>query len=360
MTEAEPFHWGPRRVLPEGRIEQNPAYLPAEAEYEQAATLGLYDYMRKSRSKGFCLSLSGGADSACCAILVHRMGQRLQELFNKNRKEVKQDLSYWPELVIELGKANSFQINKLLLACLYQSTENSSDTTRMAARAIAENIGCFYEEVDITPQLRQYTADAERIIGRKISWENDDLALQNIQARVRAPMIWYWTNLRGSLLLTTSNRSEGSVGYSTMDGDMAGGIAPIAGVSKDFVRSWLVFAEKELGYQGLSLVNALQPTAELRPLTMHQTDEKDLMPYALLDQIENLLISKKYSENEALSVLVLKGEYDAVYLKTCISRFITLWRRNQWKRERLAPSFHLDTYNIDPRTWCRYPILSGE
>ena len=86
-------------------------------------------------------------------------------------------------------------------------------------------------------------------------------------------------NINNALLLTTSNRSEGDVGYATMDGDTSGSISPIAAVSKYFILKWLHYAQKELGYSGLSGVNSLQPTAELRPLEMNQTDEDDLMPF---------------------------------------------------------------------------------
>ena len=73
----------------------------------------------------------------------------------------------------------------------------------------------------------------EHALGRELTWQTDDLALQNIQARVRAPGIWLLANVQNCLLLTTSNRSEASVGYCTMDGDTAGSISPIAGVDKD-------------------------------------------------------------------------------------------------------------------------------
>jgi len=287
------------------------------------------------------------------------MTQRLREAFASDADSVGHQLGYWPEALRLLQEKDARGLHRLMLACLYQATENSSADTRAAAQAIAEGTGCTYDETDVTEQLKLYTREAERIAGRELTWEQDDLALQNIQARVRAPMIWYWTNLRGSLLLTTSNRSEGSVGYSTMDGDMAGGLAPIAGVSKDFVRRWLRFAQEEMGYTCLDQVNHLAPTAELRPLETKQTDEADLMPYPLLDRIENLLVYQKRSKDEALNTLRAEGNYEEPYLKSCIDRFQSLWQRNQWKRERLAPSFHLDSYSVDPKTWCRYPILSG-
>ena len=208
--------------------------------------------------------------------------------------------------------------------------------------------------------MRGYVDTIETALGRPLTWETDDLALQNIQARVRAPGIWLLTNVQNCLLLTTSNRSEASVGYCTMDGDTAGSISPIAGVDKDFVKKWLRWAETKLGYEGLRYVNALQPTAELRPLADHQTDERDLMPYTLLNRIERLAFYDRLSPTAVLAQLVAEDTgFDRAQLVAFVRRFYTLWSRNQWKRERYAPSFHLDDYNVDPRSWLRFPILSG-
>jgi NAD+ synthase (glutamine-hydrolysing) len=172
-------------------------------------------------------------------------------------------------------------------------------------------------------------------------------------------------NMRRSLLLSTSNRSEAAVGYATMDGDTAGGLSPIGGIDKAFLRNWLVWLEK-IGPTGmhpipsLNAVNVQTPTAELRPQERHQTDEEDLMPYPVLDAIEHLAIGDKRSPSDCLEVLQSEfPEYDRATLLVWVKRFFRLWSRNQWKRERYAPSFHVDDKNLDPKTWCRFPILSG-
>src|SRR5205085_72196 len=144
----------------------------------------------------------------------------------------------------------------------------------------------------------QYEALVSDAIGRKLCWSQDDLALQNIQARVRGPSVWLLANLKNALLLSTSNRSEAAVGYATMDGDTCGGLSPIAGIDKAFLRRWLRWLETR-GPEGshpiaaLAAVNCQQPTAELRPAGACQTDESDLMPYELLDAIERCAIRDK-------------------------------------------------------------------
>jgi NAD+ synthase (glutamine-hydrolysing) len=166
-------------------------------------------------------------------------------------------------------------------------------------------------------------------------------------------------NINNALLLTTSNRSEGDVGYATMDGDTSGGLAPIAAVDKHFIQQWLLWAEKELGYEGLIPVNILNPTAELRPLEKNQTDESDLMPYDILVAIERLAIRDRFSPVNVFRKLQEQQIESDELLKSHIEKFYSLWSRNQWKRERTAPAFHLDDFNVDPRTWCRFPILSS-
>jgi NAD+ synthase (glutamine-hydrolysing) len=165
-------------------------------------------------------------------------------------------------------------------------------------------------------------------------------------------------NIKRAVLLTTSNRSEGDVGYATMDGDTSGSLAPIAGLSKIFIIQWLQWAETELGYSALQAVNNLAPTAELRPLEKQQTDEADLMPYITLAEIERHAILLRKPPAQVYEAM--KATYpDHVQLKNYIKKFFRLWAANQWKRERLAPSFHVDELNVDPRTWCRFPILSS-
>ena len=88
------------------------------------------------------------------------------------------------------------------------------------------------------------SAQSRQAIGRELTWERDDVSLQNIQARARGPGIWLLANLRNALLLTTSNRSEAAVGYATMDGDTCGGLAPIAGIDKAFLLDWLKWMER--------------------------------------------------------------------------------------------------------------------
>lgn len=337
---------------------------PPQERFARATAMGLWDYLRKSRSRGFVLSLSGGADSAACAVLVHLACRWALE--ERGDDLVRQDLSHLRDLpdVLDAGSLCGH-----LLVCAYQATRNSGSVTLEAARAVASGTGARFLAWDVDELVQGYLAIGETALGRPLDWSTDDIALQNIQARVRAPSVWLLANVTDSLLITTSNRSEMAVGYATMDGDTSGSVSPLAGIDKSFLLEWLAHLQHH-GLPGveslpwLSAITAQAPTAELRPRRAgeaEQTDEADLMPYPLLSRMEILSLRERKSPAQCLEALLADPDWnsDPARLKDWVKRFFRLWARNQWKRERYAPSFHLDQHNLDPRSWCRFPILSG-
>lgn len=350
--------------LARSRASTEPKLLAPATKHEEftdAVTLGLFDYLRKSRSEGFVISLSGGVDSSAASCLVALMvKQAIRELgFSGFARK----FSYisWIK-----GAKSEAQAMKKILACVYQRTTNSSKVTHDAAAGLAKEIGADFYDIDISNLVADYQSLISKATGVKLSWDKHDLALQNIQARVRSPSVWLLANLRRALLLSTSNRSEAAVGYTTMDGDSSGGLSPLGGIDKAYLRVWLTWLEKE-GPQGLSKfpslkrVNVQAPTAELRPQKEKQTDEKDLMPYEVLDTIERYAIRDKLLPEDVLALVTEQyaRRFSASDLTAWVRRFFTLWSINQWKRERYAPSFHVDDESLDPKTWCRFPILSG-
>jgi NAD+ synthase (glutamine-hydrolysing) len=159
-----------------------------------------------------------------------------------------------------------------------------------------------------------------------------------------------------------------------MDGDTSGCVAPIAGLSKEYIREFLAWTIRngplgiDDGIRAMSNIVNQQPTAELRPSKYNQTDETDLMPYHRLHQIERMVVKNRYTPIEIFRSLKKnfnnmddKSVYDNYNNKLIkdITKFFRLFSRNQWKRERYALSFHMDDHNLDPRTWCRTPILTG-
>lgn len=411
-------------------------------EFARATALGLFDYMRKSRSRGFALSLSGGADSATIAALIRlgvkwgrrSLGTRLFLRWLARPFSSNGSLDAFPALAaldaefgeaadafengdveplaallnplkspqitaktenaenaqnaVESGDRVDFNADDLedalerrivapLLTTVYQATRNSGEITRVAAREVADFCGAthFVFNVDgIVEAYKELVADAT---GAPFDWTTDDLALQNIQARSRGPSVWLLANRSGRLLLSTGNRSEVACGYATMDGDTCGGLSPIAGIDKAFVRKWLVWAEKtgvlldfddqgnEIRFKApaLRFINEQQPTAELRPVAAKQTDEADLMPYAILNLFERALIRDRLELDAAISRVRTEAveagiAVDDETLAGWGVRFCRLWARTQWKRQRYAPGFPLDDYDLSPNSWTRFPILS--
>jgi NAD+ synthase (glutamine-hydrolysing) len=342
-----------------------------EEEFTRSVALALFDYLRKSRAQGFVVSLSGGADSTTVAVLIHLMVQFGHaeigcETFAQKLAHIT-SLRNGPKIGAGSNDANAVcqHVVGQLLSCVYQSTRNSGAQTFEAAHAAARAIGAEFLHWSVDAVVDEYVGTVANAAGEDLTWDEHDLALQNIQARARGPGIWLLANLRDALLLTTSNRSEAAVGYATMDGDTCGGLAPIAGIDKAFLLDWLKWMEKT-GPAGIgslpavTVVNNLKPTAELRPPSADQTDEADLMPYRVLDVIERAAIRDKLLPVEVFQVVESQfPQYDRQQIGMWVERFFRLWCRNQWKRERYAPSFHLDDENLDPKTWCRFPILNS-
>ncbi len=349
----------PQVLSPKEASWENSDYIKEE-EFSRAMVLGLFDYLRKSYSNGFVISLSGGADSSslvCLSRLMIDLVIREIGIEGLHKK-----LAYIKDIT-QCTSADA--LAKRLITTAYQGTENSGEVTLTAASKLAEAVSADFHHLKIDKVVEEYIRIISESLGRALTWEEDDITLQNIQARGRAPSIWMFANIKNALLLSTSNRSEAAVGYATMDGDTSGGLSPIAGIDKDYLRYWLRWLEKE-GVEGkytipaLSYVNEQQPTAELRPKASKQTDEGDLMPYNILDDIEEFAIRDKRSPVACFHLLQAKHpDLEKAQIKQYVEKFFKLWSRNQWKRERYAPSFHLDDKNLDPKTWCRFPILSG-
>jgi NAD+ synthase (glutamine-hydrolysing) len=341
-------------------------------ECVRALGLALMDYMRKSHTKGFTISLSGGADSAMVTYLC-AMGIRMgvEELgvvgfIEKYCRHIKSGSGGTFHICNNTEGTEGFikRIVNNLITTAYQSTAQSGEVTRHAASELSKALNVPHYEFNVEPMVQEYMKIGAIVKGSELTFEANDITLQNLQARVRCPSIWMIANMKGTLLLTTSNMSEAAVGYFTMDGDSGGCIAPIGGLSKQYVREFLHWVEKS-GPDGIGnlptmeLVNNQQPTAELRPSHHKQTDETDLMPYWILHEIEKLMVKNRQTPVEVYRSLKVSVEYDNNKLIKDITKFYRLYSINQWKRERLAISFHMDDHNLDPKTWCRVPVLNS-
>jgi NAD+ synthase (glutamine-hydrolysing) len=210
-------------------------------EVYAALVLGLRDYAGKNGFEHAVLGLSGGIDSALVALLAAD--------------------AIGPERV----------------SCVIMPSPHSSDATQGDARLIASNLGCEAIEFDIAPLMAAY----ERVLAERFEGTAAGVAEENLQARIRGNLVMALSNKLGWLPLSTGNKSEMSVGYATLYGDMAGGFAVIKDVPKLLVYA-LVERRNEAAGRELVPASVIErpPSAELRP---DQLDTDSLPPYELLD-----------------------------------------------------------------------------
>jgi NAD+ synthase (glutamine-hydrolysing) len=313
-------------------------------ELELALAIALRDYTRKCGIKALCLALSGGRDSSMVALLVERM------------------LRYAHP---ELGQSELRALVGRRFTCAYLATENSGEATRRAARAVAEELGATYLEGSVQKALDAAEETVSRLTGETLTWKNPahDIPLQNIQARLRGMLIWTIANLNNALLLVTSNKSEAAVGYTTMDGDSSGGLAPLADVPKSLVKLYLAWAREFHGLASLELIDAMEATAELRPPDRAQTDEADLMPFPILDQLMYAFVQLGLDPAEMFERLwpAFRDHYEdsPARFAADIKKFVRLFCFAQWKRERFAISFRVTAFDLDPKTGFRFPPVQA-
>jgi NAD+ synthase (glutamine-hydrolysing) len=277
-----------------GRVEPRLAAQLEREEHEvyAALTLGLRDYVEKNEFETVVLALSGGIDSALVAMLaVDALG---------------------PELVRMVS----------------MPSPHSSAETQADARAIAANLGTELIEIPIADPMRAY----DEALAESFAGTESGIAEENLQARIRGNLMMALSNKFGWLVLTTGNKSEMSVGYATLYGDMAGGFAVIKDVFKTLVYR-LVRDRNERAGQELVPNSVLEraPSAELRP---DQRDEDSLPAYELLDRILEGYVER----DEGIEDLVRQGLPEDV-----VEEVVRLVDRAEYKRRQTPPGIRIST-----------------
>jgi NAD+ synthase (glutamine-hydrolysing) len=275
---------------------------PKQYSYEEEmmyeAPCWLWDYLRRSGGSGYLLALSGGADSSCVCLIVSLMTKLIYEsIANKDQKDVEQN-----EVLKELRKIvgikdyipkSPTEIANLLFVTCYMGTKFSSEKTKKNAKDLAYECGTYHLDIDIDTMFNSFKEIVEGILKKEIKFQSDngtcseDIALQNIQARIRmclsymlAGLVNWGRDRKGFLLvLASGNLDEGMMGYFSKYDCSSADVNPIGSVSKIRLRKFLEFAYHNLGYKSLEGVLKLEPSAELRPLIegkKEQTDEDDM------------------------------------------------------------------------------------
>ncbi|MEY4423538.1 MAG: hypothetical protein RLZZ258_641 [Actinomycetota bacterium] len=254
-----------------------------EGQVWNALVLGLRDYVRKNGFKSVVLGLSGGIDSAVCAVIA----------------------------ADAIGADNVFGVS---MPSMYSSDHSKSD-----AEDLAERIGCHYRTETIEAMVEAFEGQLNL----------DGLASENLQARMRGVILMALSNAEGHLTLTTGNKTELAVGYSTIYGDSVGGFAPIKDVEKTRVwrlAEWRNSFAAATGQTPPIPSNSISkpPSAELRP---GQVDQDSLPDYAILDALLELYVEQGAGRDEIIS---------AGFDEVTVDRIIGLVDRAEWKRRQGA------------------------
>ncbi|MGQ0483980.1 MAG: NAD+ synthase [Hyphomicrobiales bacterium] len=275
-----------------------------EEETWKACVLGLKDYVDKNRFPGVVLGLSGGIDSAVVATMA----------------------------VDALGKD---RVHCVMLPYAYTSKESFAD-----AEACARALGVRYDVVPIREPVEGFLSALKPMFEGK----NRDITEENIQSRARGTVLMAISNKFGCMVLTTGNKSEMSVGYATLYGDMNGGFNPI----KDVYKTDVYRLAKWRNRQGLVIPERIiekAPTAELRE---NQKDQDTLPPYAVLDDILSSLV-----ENEMpVAEIVKRGHAEALVQRVQHMLYVA-----EYKRRQAAPGVKTTRRNFGRDR--RYPITNG-
>jgi NAD+ synthase (glutamine-hydrolysing) len=275
----------------QGEVCESVEALDEPTEIGMGLVLGLRDYIRKCGFKDVVIGLSGGIDSAVtAAIAVEALGA---------------------EHVTGIGMPSQF------------SSQGSVDD----ARALAENLGIAFHVVPIADIYAPYETAVDRLFGGEPKF---DITNENIQARIRGNILMAWSNRTGAMVVSTGNKSEMAVGYCTLYGDMAGGLALLGDVYKTMVyrvAHWLNRNGEMIPQSSITK----PPSAELRP---NQTDQDSLPPYEVLDGILKLYIE----EWQEVDAIVAAG-----YDRDLVARVLKLVDTNEFKRRQAAPTIRVSS-----------------
>ncbi|HEY0664830.1 MAG TPA: NAD+ synthase, partial [Gallionella sp.] len=285
-------------LRPAGNIT---AALSEEAGVYRALCLGVRDYIGKNRFPGVLLGMSGGIDSALTlAVAVDALGAE--------------------------------KVHAVMMPSPYTAQISLDDS-----REMVRILGVRYDEYAIEPMFQSYLATLQgAFAGREV-----DATEENLQARIRGTLLMALSNKFGSLVLTTGNKSEMTVGYATLYGDMAGGFAVLKDVSKTLVYRLAAY-RNTLGQVIPERIITRAPSAELRP---DQTDQDSLPPYDALDAIMACYVE----QNLSIPEIIARG-----YPEHDVRRVVHLIRVNEYKRRQAAVGIRI-TERSYGKDW-RYPI----
>lgn len=351
-------------------------YNTPEVEIAQGPACWLWDYLRRSGGGGFFLPLSGGVDSSSTAIIVHSMCRLVCEAVAEGDEQVLQDVrrilgdsEYAPSDPKEL-------CNRLLVTC-YMGSENSSRETRQRANLLSDQIGSYHLTIAIDVAVSAVLNIFTTITGVVPKFRSQggcprqNLALQNVQARVRMVlsylfaqlMLWVRNRPGGLLVLGSANVDEALRGYMTKYDCSSADINPIGGISKTDLRKFLLYAKEAFGLEVVGDIVEAPPTAELEPLQdgqLAQTDEQDMgMTYRELSEFGRLRKQSHCGPYSMFCKLLAtwNGQVGPDQIADKVKHFFRCYAINRHKMTVLTPSYHAESYSPDDNRFDHRPFL---
>ncbi|KAL8716169.1 MAG: hypothetical protein Q9220_000074 [cf. Caloplaca sp. 1 TL-2023] len=353
-----------------------PVTVKAEEEIARATGCWLFDYLRRSRQKGFFLPLSGGIDSAATALAAHSAARQIYQAIEAGNENVLKDLQHIAEKPKTWRPRDARDVTGEILHTCFMGSKNSSKETRERARALSKAIGSYHLEIEIDGPFKAFTdLWSATFPGQELQFKNDggsnqqNLALQNIQSRSRMLLAYLFaatlTEARGRsgslLVLGSGNVDEALRGYYTKYDNSSADCNPIGGISKKDLRGFIEHTKNTWHLDVLESFLTATPTAELEPITASyvQSDEADMgCTYEELSIFGRL---RKINQLGPFSMwLRLCSDWTHMTPRQVYQKTRFLWHMfgvNRHKQETLTPSLHAESYSPDSNRFDLLPFL---
>ncbi|ODN97035.1 NAD+ synthetase [Cryptococcus amylolentus CBS 6273] len=354
-------------------------YHTPEEEIALGPACWLWDYLRRSRTQGYFLPLSGGIDSCATAVIIHSMCRLVAEHAKKGDQQVIEDarrITGEPEGSEYLPTDPREFAGRIFHTC-YMGTENSSNETRQRAKDLANAIGAYHVDLNMDTAVTAVKGIFGFVTGRTPQFKvhggsaAENLALQNIQARLRMVVGYMfaqllpWTRGKvGSLLvLGSANVDESLRGYYTKYDCSSADVNPIGGISKTDLKSFIAWAQVKFSMPILyDFIHAI-PSAELIPMgpdNAVQSDEVEMgMTYDELSVYGRLRKVEKCGPYSMYGKLVQEwGSFlSPVQIAEKVKHFFFMYAINRHKMTTLTPSVHMESYSPDDNRFDLRPFL---
>lgn len=302
----------------------------------QAMKWALKDYFEKTGVfRRIGISLSGGKDSALTAIVSWLYAQERCT----NREDIRD-----------------------FIHCFSFPTKYNSVTTKSIAQQLCDELGLMFREIPIDDLVSNQRQKVQTMLGPEIELTKN--TQQNIQARIRAELMWNWSNTSEGMFLQPGNMSEKAVGYTTIGGDLMGVYSLIGNLPKTVITELLRYVQRKYNWNFLQLLLATKPSAEL---AAGQEDERDLMPYPVLDAMLNFFAEKKMSAHELYQAVrgkwtddelrAMCPEFQSPMLLAWTKLFLRSFFGSIFKWVQAPPTAHLGPTDLDRERAFQIPIV---